>query len=566
MKFSEMPYNRIDMKSLSAKSDAIIDALNNAETFEQADKAFNDYNNLMVDVSTNINLVLIRNHIDTTDEFYDKEQEYNNTILPELEEMQQKFALSIYDNKFKPQFTEKYSEVYFKNIEVALKSFSPEISPELQADNKLCSEYSKLCASAQIDFDGKKLTVPQMSPYMQSIDNNVRKAAWNALGTWYNSVGEQLDEIYDKLVKERTAAAKKMGYDNFVELGYYRMGRNCYDKNDVEKFRNAVAKYITPIVCEMKQQQAKRMGVSYPMTVCDDSVQFRSGNPKPQVSSEELLELGKKFYHELSPETAEFIDAMYENEMLDVLSKSGKANGGFCDKLPNYKLPFIFANFNGTSHDVEVLTHEAGHAFAYYRAKDVVPYELSWGTMESCEIHSMSMEFFAWPWCDSFFKGDTRKYYYTHLGGALELLPYVVQVDHFQHEMYEHPELTPAQRHETWKRLEAHYRPWLTYDETPFYGEGRQWQRQQHIYLNPFYYIDYALAQTVALEFWTIMQKDPKNAWERYMKLISKAGTQTFRGLVETAGLDIPFDESALQKVAETAHSWLKTYDLSGIE
>ena len=256
---------------------------------------------------------------------------------------------------------------------------------------------------------------------------------------------------------------------------------------------------------------------------------------------------------------------MYENELLDVLSRKGKSGGGYCTDIPKYKSQFIFANFNGTQHDVEVITHEAGHAYASYVAnKNDVPLFLSSPTFEACEVHSMSMEFFAWPWAEGFFGKDTDKFYYNHLAGSLQFIPYGTMVDHFQHIVYEHPEYTPEQRHDAWRELLKVYMPWVKLgDEIPFYGEGKAWQRQSHIYERPFYYIDYCLAQTVALGFWALMQHDTNDAWNRYQNFVDLAGTRTFIELVEAAGLDTPFGDSALKKVAEEATAWLKKQDTS---
>ena len=319
--------------------------------------------------------------------------------------------------------------------------------------------------------------------------------------------GEKLDEIYDRLTALRDRMAKKLGYENFIQLGYYRMNRNSYDKNEVEKFRAAVRKYLVPLAAKIYEEQAGRIGKPYPLSYADTALEFRSGNPKPQGAPEDILAQGRKFYHELSEETAEFIDFMYEGELLDVLSRKGKAGGGFCISLPDYRAQFIFANFNGTAHDVEVITHEAGHAFAGHICRDIVPMENRQPTLEACEVHSMTMEFFAWPWAEGFFGQDTKKFLYSHLSGALTFIPYGTMVDHFQHLIYERPEMTPSERHEVWRELTGVYMPWIRLGEIPFYGDGHAWQRQMHIYERPFYYIDYCLAQTVALQFWALMQK-----------------------------------------------------------
>ena len=416
--------------------------------------------------------------------------------------------------------------------------------------------------SAELDT---MFTLSQLTPFKQSPDDAQRLAAWKAEGAWYMSHKDKLDSIYDELVHLRDAMGKKLGHSDYIPLGYDRMRRNCYTKEDVEAFRKAVVKHIVPLADAVYRRQAERLGKEYPMNYADNALEFRSGNPKPQGTPDDILAAGKKFYHELSPETAEFIDFMYDNELLDVLSKKGKAGGGYCTTLGSYNCPFIFANFNGTSHDVEVITHEAGHAFANFTGRFIVPGECQWPSLEACEVHSMSMEFFAWPWAEYFFGPDARKFRYTHLSGALTFIPYGTMVDHFQHLVYEKPEMSPAERNETWRELTAVYMPWMKLDDIPFYGEGRAWQRQHHIYESPFYYIDYCLAQTVSLQFWAEIQKDAKAAWEKYMAYTRPAGTKTFKELVAGAGLDSPFGEAAMKTIAEAAGKWLEGYDLSGI-
>lgn len=556
-----MPYARLDDNSIIATGERIIFQFTNANTKEEAFDAFKDWQSLLAKISTQSTLAAVRQQIDTNDDFYDKEQAYWDNVMPKLEATMQKFTLALLSSKFKADFVNSFGDLLFKNAEMQLKTFKPEVITELQEENRLTTEYAKLIASAQIMFDDDLKTLSQLSPYKQSADDKIRREAWLAESKFYVDNKDNLDEIYDKLVKIRTKIANKLGYKNFVELGYYRMVRNSYDQKDVSKFREAVVKYIVPLADMLKKQQASRIGVAYPMSFVDDALTYRSGNAKPHGSADDILAHARKMYHELSDETKEFIDFMYDNQLLDVLSKKGKAGGGFCTEFADYKAPFIFANFNGTQHDVEVMTHEAGHAFAAYMAKDVFPLEYRNPTLESCEIHSMTMEFFAWPWAEGFFKDDTDKFYYGHLEGALTFIPYGTMVDHFQHIVYENPGLTKEERHEKWRELEAIYRPWLKIADLPFYGEGKGWQRQQHIYSSPFYYIDYCLAQAVALQFWAKMQSDRKQTWLDYLALVRKAGTLTFSELVDTAGLTTPFGEEGLSDVAKVANDFLNTFD-----
>lgn len=567
MKFSQMPYERPDVEALKRYIDSTVERFTAAKSFDEADSIFREAEDRSARMETMFTIAHIRHDIDTNDKFYDDEMAFLDEAGPALEEYIQKWKLALLQTPFRREFSEKYNPLMFVNTEIQLKTFSPEIIPELQKENALTTEYSKLLASAQIPFEGEVYTLSQLGPKKLDPDDGRRRMAWQAEDKWFREHAERLDSLYDELTGLRDQMGRKLGYDGYTQLGYYRMTRNCYTKEDIEKFRAAVVKYAVPLADRIFRRQAERLGKTYPMGYEDNALEFRSGNPRPCGTPEDILAAGKKFYHELSPETAEFIDVMYENELLDVLSRKGKASGGYCTSLYEYKTPFIFANFNGTSGDVEVITHEAGHAFANYTGRNIVPAECQWPTMEACEVHSMSMEFFAEPWADSFFGPDARKFLYTHLSGALTFIPYGTMVDHFQHIVYEKPGMTPAERNAEWKKLSAIYLPWMRLDDSlPFYGEGRYWQRQRHIYESPFYYIDYCLAQTIALQFWAEIQKDKDAAWEKYMAYTRPAGTRTFTQLLAGAGLESPFGDACLRQVSEAASRWLDSFDMSSIE
>ncbi|MDE7277255.1 MAG: M3 family oligoendopeptidase, partial [Lachnospiraceae bacterium] len=508
----------------------------------------------------------IRHDIDTRDTFYDGEVKFWSAFGPELEEKLQAWNLAMLNSPFHSEFEAEYGKLMFLNTEMELKTFSPEIIQEMQKENDLMQEYNKLLASAQISFEGGVYTISQMTPFKTDKDDARRLAAWKAEGQWYKDHQAELDRLYDELVHLRDKMGRKLGYDGYTQLGYYRMMRNCYTKEDVEKFRAAVVKYLVPVANEIYKEQAKRLGKEYPMNFADNALAFRSGNARPAGTPDDILAHGRKFYDELSPETSEFFRMMLDGELLDVLSTEGKAGGGYCTSIPDYNVPFIFANFNGTQHDVEVVTHEAGHAFAAWMNRERVPMSSVWPSLEACEVHSMSMEFFAWNWAEGFFGEDTRKFYYAHLSDALTFIPYGTMVDHFQHEVFEKPDMTPAERHAVWKRLLGIYMPWMRLDgEIPFFADGEGWQRQHHIYDRPFYYIDYCLAQTVALQFWARIQKDQNAAWEKYMAYTKQGGSAVFTELLQNAGLDNPFEENCLKEVCAAARKWLEAYDLKGL-
>ena len=567
MKFSEMPYERPDLAKVLADLAALTEELKAADSYKEAREVFLRKEEEEKHLNTLGTLVSIRNSIDTRDEFYDAEMRFWNNAGPQLQEVEQGWTQAMLESPFRSEFAAEFGDLMFLNAEIELKTFSPEIIPQLQKENDLVQEYETLLAKSQIPFEGKIYTISQMGSIKSDADDARRLAAWKAEGQWYKDNQEKLDDLYDQLVHLRDEMGRKLGYDGYTELGYYRMGRNCYTKEDVEKFREAVVKYLVPVADGVYRAQAKRLGKEYPMSFADNALSFRSGNPKPAGDAKAILEAGREFYDALSPETSRFFRIMLDGELLDVLSTEGKRGGGYCTEIADYEVPFIFANFNGTSGDVETVTHEAGHAFASWMNITRIPQSTVWPTMEACEVHSMSMEFFAWPWAELFFGDDTRKFRYSHLAGALTFIPYGTMVDHFQHLVYENPDWTPRQRHDCWKELLGIYMPWMRLDgEIPFYADGEGWQRQHHIYSSPFYYIDYCLAQTEALGFWARIQDDLEDAWKHYMAYTVQGGSRTFTDLLANAGLESPFDQEFMRSVCARADQWLRDYDLSGIE
>ena len=567
MTFSEIKYERVDIQALKDQIASMTERLRAAADFDQAERCFLEMNDLDGRTMRTMRTVAqIRRDIDTRDEFYDAEMKFYNRELPTVQPVKQAWTNALLASPFRAKLEEKYGDVAFLNAELANRTFRPELVEDLQRENELVSRYTKLLASAQIPFDGKICTVSQMQPYKLSTDDKLRRAAWRAEGQWYAEQSRELDAIYDELVKLRDGMGRKLGHNGYTQLGYDRMQRNCYTEQDVERFRVAVQQYVVPLCKRIYMDQAKRMGFEFPLSFADKDLAFRGGNPRPVGTAEDILAAGTRFYSELSPETKEFWDAMMDKQMMDVLSKPGKAMGGYCTGIYDAKMPFIFANFNGTANDVRVISHEAGHAFATYVNRDRIPSESMVPSLEGCEVHSMSMEFFAEPWAELFFGADADKFRYPHLAERLCFIPYGTMVDHFQHIIYEYPEFGPEERHMVWQELLGVYMPWVRPDDLPFYGEGKAWQRQAHIYKRPFYYIDYCLAQTVALQFWARIREDREAAWKTYMDYTRLGGSMVFTDLLREAGLQSPFDPDCLKNIAAGVKEFLDSVDLTEME
>ena len=560
MKFNEYKYEHLDLEKIKKEFSELIKSFEKAENVEGQVNTFDEIIKLRNHIETMQTLVSVRHSIDTNDEFYDKENEYMDEISPILFGFTNDFYKALVNSKFKDELIQKYGKFLFDLAENTLKTFSPEIIPDAQEENRLSSKYSKLIASAKIDFDGKELNLSQMVPYTQSKDRNVRIEAAKKVAQFFAENQDEFDNIYDSLVKVRTRMAQKMGYKNFVEFGYKQLSRLEYDAKMVEGYRKQVLENIVPLHTELRERQGKRLGVDK-LKFYDEAIKFNSGNADPHGSPEWILNNGKTMYKELSKETDEFFTFMTENNLLDLLSKKGKMSGGYCTYIPEHKAPFIFANFNGTSHDIDVLTHEAGHAFQVYQSRGFEVPEYLWPSYEACEIHSMSMEFLTWPWMNLFFENDTDKYKFIHLSEALLFIPYGVTVDEFQHWVYENPEATPKERREKWIEIEKKYLPTRDYGEVEELKNGIFWFRQGHIFSSPFYYIDYTLAQVCAFQFWIKSRENREKAWQDYLNLCKLGGSKPFFELMKSANLKNPFEEGTLAFVIPKIKEYLDNVD-----
>ncbi|MGL5717495.1 MAG: M3 family oligoendopeptidase, partial [Paraclostridium sp.] len=419
MKFNEFKYVRPNYEEIKVEFEKLVISIKESKTYEELKKHMDELNKLRNHIQTMSTLVSIRYSINTADDFYEKEKEYWDENSPMYEELNSIFYEAIINSKFKEELTKDLGSQFMNIADYSLKSFSPEIISELQEENKLASEYTKLLASAKIDFEGEERNLSGLGPFMTSKDGDMRQKACETYYNFFEENEAKFDDIFDKLVKVRTKMAKKLGFENFVELGYIRMMRTDYNALMVDKFRKQVSEYIVPSASKLFERQQQRLGLDK-LRYYDENFEFESGNATPKGESKYIMDNGKKMYSELSKDTKEFFDFMVEHELMDLETKKGKGAGGYCTYIPEYKAPFIFSNFNSTADDIDVLTHEAGHAFQVYMSRWIEIPEINFPTYESCEIHSMSMEFITWPWMELFFKEDTDKYKYTHLGSAIK--------------------------------------------------------------------------------------------------------------------------------------------------
>ena len=563
MKFNEMTYTRPDIdallarcRELAAKAAAAPDGDALVRLYYEQSEAFAEYN-------TAANLANIHYTCDTRDEYWKAEQDFFDANGPAVTNASVEISRAFLANPHVDVLTAKFGTTCVAGMKNAVLGMDDRTVELQQQFNALVSRYQQIYGGALVELDGKQLTIPQLGPYKEDLDPAVRRAAYEAEAGYFDAHRAELDELYGEIVKNLNAQARVMGYHDYSELSYVRMNRIGYGPEEIRKFRDQVANDVVPQLQKVMALRAKRTGIARP-TFTDLPIMFKDGNPKPIPGYKARMDAARTMYHELSPETAEFIDFMQDNELFDVESRPGKMSGGYMTSLPSYKAPFIFANWNNTSGDVDVLTHECGHAFEGYVAErdPAIPADLECPGMESAEIHSMAMEFLTAPWHHLLFGRDTDKYALLHAEDSFVFLAYGCEVDEFQHIMYQNPDLTPDERNAEWLKLEKKYRPWIDFAGLPFYGRGAGWQRQLHIYECPFYYIDYCLSTMAALQFFLLSLTDHKDAWERYLRLVRRAGMASYTELLETAGLKVPFEEGSIKGIAQQMTDWLENHQV----
>ena len=533
-----------------------------APTQEEALKVIKKYFRVSDKLDDKIQLIEVRYTCDTTDKKLAKAVGYLDENLPLLSNAANAFRKAILESKYRPYLEEKLGTHLFTMYEYALRSFDERIIDEAIEENKLTTEYDTLIAGCKVPFRGETYNLSQMGKFMQDLDRETRKEASEAYFGYLATRADEIENIYDKLVKVRDRMAKKLGYANYVELGYLRMNRYDYTQEDVAYYRDQIAAFVTPLAGRLAKAQAKRIGIPDPH-IYDLGLQFKEGNPIPFGTTEEKIERAKKMYDALSPETSEYFRVMADYHLLDLETRPGKQAGGYMTFFPLHQVPFIFSNFNGTLGDVDVLTHEFGHSFQGFMGKDIKVPEYRCPTMEGAEIDSMSMEFFAHPYMDLFFENPER-YRYAHLADSISFLPYGVTVDEFQHWVYLHPEATPAERDAEWCRLEEKYTPYkrACYKDCEYMKAGHRWLTQGHIFASPFYYIDYTLAQVMAFQFFNLDRKNHALAWKRYVKLCKMGGKYPFRTLVTKDHMKDPFAPGAIETTIRPLVRVLREYDI----
>ncbi len=566
IKFEDLQFEHISIEEIKAYLEPLFDKLTKADSADEYLDTFRKINDYRLHISTNVNLFQIHFSIDTTNDKAVEEVNYWDENSPLYEELINRFYKIVINNPYKEELIEYIPNAFYDIAKNALLAFDPRIMEEIAAENKLVSKYGALMAGIRVTIRNEEYNLSSASKFTSSKDRVLRKEAYDAMVEAISTKEDEIDDIYDQLVHVRDKMAKKMGYDNYIDLGYKRLGRTDYDQHDLIAYRKAILDYVVPCNNKLRAMQAQRLGLDK-LDYYDINVEFKDGNPKVIGDADALIDAASRFYNDLSKETGEFFNEMKEGAYWDLLSKANKQGGGYCTILQDVKMPFIFANFNGTQADVNTLVHEVGHSLQCYttaRANKMNFTETEFPSYEAAEINSMGMEIFAYPYYEYFFGDDADKYRFMHLSETMTFIPYGTLVDAFQHEIYAHPDMSKEDRKATWRKLELLYCPEREcFDHNKYLSKGTYWYRQGHIFNTAFYYIDYTIAQVCALEFWVRNEAHDENSFKDYMTLARLGGNYSFLKLLKKANLESPFDPEVIKKITNKVMDKINSTDTS---
>lgn len=546
-----------DLTETTAKYEKLHSRLASAVCVSDCLAIVADWDDLLCQFKEWSSLTYIRFQQDTKNADYKATMDELDAITPKYADLETKFKQALLDSPFRNELEQPLTSMLFAKWECNTRSFAPAIEEDMAAEAKLQSAYTTLTAGAEIKFRGETFTISELDKFGDDADREAREGACRANSQWFIDNAPELDRIYDEQVKLRHTMAGKLGYDNFIELGYQRMDRIGYGPKEVAIFRDEIRDKVVPLALEIAAKQRSTIGVENLM-FWDHSVHSLKGNPKPQGGHDWMLDQATEMFNEMGHGLDSFFEEMKAREVMDLKSRKGKAGGGFCDFLHQYEFPFIFSNFNGTRGDVDVFTHEVGHAFQSYSSRNQPMSDIVWPTTEACEIHSMALEFLTWPHMEKFYgESAAEELRRIHLSVYLQFLCYGVSIDHFQHLIYEKPDATPEERNAMWQEIERTYLPWWDFADLPAESSGRLWQQKAHIYQSPFYYIDYCLALTGAMQFWSKSRTDSEGTLKAYAELCTLGGSLPYTGLLESAGLCSPFEPGCLDELIQDAKNYL---------
>lgn len=544
---------------LKDRFNELLNAFNNAKNFEEQNNFFKELNKHRLLYEGTKNLRMINHYSDLNNV---KAQEEYATIQqsePLYLSLVNDYYETILSATYRDDLEKMWGEQLFKLAEIKIKTFNNEVAEEIEKENKLILEYQQIFRKAESVFRGESISLSSLIPYIFSSDRSTRKEAFESKYLFFQKNEKEFDRILDELVKVRHQMALKLGYPSYIELGYHRMHRTNLNQGDFKKYRKQVKEVGVPLVNDLRHKQKERLQVEK-LTYYDEHVYFQTPAPKPVGDYQQILTTYRLVFDELSPETSSFYHEIMRNGHLDVQNRPEKTGGALATYIGQEVAPYIYCNFNGTSNDVRVFAHEAGHAFQFYmtREKQIHEYIIPF---DSAELFSFIMERLVWPWMEQFFGDEVNRYKYEHLTQGVMYMPIASVVDEFEHFLYQYPKATALERKQQWRKLEQEYMPEKDYDQNEFLERGMGFCEYGHIFSTPFYFIDYDLAHFCSLQMWMKQQKEGVPPVKSFISMCESGGSLSFEDLLARANLMSPFEEGSLTTILKEVQVWLNNVD-----
>jgi oligoendopeptidase F len=472
-------------------------------------------------------------------------------IEPQLKPRQ--FALEkIYvTHPLREQLPQTRYQVFDRDVKSHVELFRPENIPLETEEAKLCQQYQKLSGSLTVNFRGEEKTLVQMGRYLEELDRPLRQDAWETVARRRLQEAGKCDGLFDEMLKLRAQIAKNAGFENYRDYAFHRSGRFDYAPEDCEKFHDAVEKHVMPVVRELQAERRAELKLEKlrPWDLAVDPLNRPPLKPFGKVS--EMVSRTQKIFDRLDGELAGGFRQMQDLHLLDLDNRKGKAPGGYQDTLNEARLPFIFMNAVGVQRDVETILHEAGHAFHALATRDEDLRAYRHAPIEFCEVASMSMELLGNEFIEEFYSAaDARRARRVHLEGIVGVFPWIATVDAFQHWVYTHPNHTHDERAAAWLALMDRFGgdvDWSGHET----ARAHLWHRQLHIFLHPFYYIEYGIAQLGALQVWANSRRDRAKALNDYKKSLALGGSRPLPELFSAAGCRFEFSSRTIEPLTK---------------
>jgi oligoendopeptidase F len=449
-------------------------------------------------------------------------------------------------------------EVFNRDVKNHVELFRPENVALETEEAKLCQQYQKLIGAQTVNFRGEEKTLVQMGRYLEEPDRTLRQEAWEPVAKRRLQDADKCEELFDALIKLRTQIAKNAGFENYRDFMFRKMGRFDYTPSDCVQFHDAVEKEIVPAVREIQNERKRQLKLEK-LRPWDLAVDPQNRAPlKPFAEVGEMVSRTQKIFNHLDVELARGFRQMQDLKLLDLDNRKGKAPGGYQSTLSEARVPFIFMNAIGLQRDVETILHEAGHAFHAQATRDEDLYAYRGAPIEFCEVASMSMELLGNEFLEEFYPtAEANRARKTHLEGIIGFFPWMATVDAFQHWIYTHANHTRAGRKAAYLQLMDRFGgdvDFSGYEEV----RAHSWHRQLHIFIHPFYYVEYGIAQLGALQVWANSRRDKAKALNDYKKSLALGGSRPLPELFSAAGCKFQFDAATIKPLIQLANSELK--------